>query len=426
MIYRAFDKQIAFHTSPKRFRGAFAGKRGGKTECGAVEAIRFTEHKIGYKPNNIDPYVGIIIAPTSDMLRRLSLKKFLAYAKPFKHRHLKSLSEVHWHNDTIIYGISADKPERMEGIKANFAWIDEVFQVDKQIYLEAQARVSDNEGHIWCTGSLGVQYHNPRQHWCYEEFKSDRGLNNPDNAVFEWGTINNPYFPRKEIRRLKETLDPQTFRQMYELSWDVPGSALVYGDFNQANVIRGYQYNPNLETYVSIDWGWAHYLACLFFQYDPKTDTVYLFDEIVQSKLLLEQLWARIKAKGYQIKEYYCDIAGNQEREQTGISNVTWFKKNANIHFRYRSTAIQYGIPIVRTYIKNGLGQSHFYVDEVRCPKSLDGIKTYSYPEKNGVIINENPVKKDDDCVDAARYFFVNRLDFNRPTDTFQQFSKRW
>jgi hypothetical protein len=422
MIYRAFNQQIAFHTSPKRFRLLAAGKRGGKTESGAVEAIIHTEQQRGYKHNGVDPFLGIIIAPTTDMLRRLSLKKFLAYAKPFKHKHYKSNLETEWHNDTLIYGISADKPQRLEGQKANFIWMDEVFQMDRQIYLEAQARVADNQGSIWCTGSLGVQYANPRQHWVWDEFKKKE---NPDNAVFEWGTVDNPYFPRKEIERLKATLDPQTFRQMYELSWDVPGTALVYQDFNEANVLRTYTYNPNLETYVAIDWGWAHYLACLFFQYDPRTDRVYLFDEIVQNKLLLEELWSRIKNKGYKIKDYYCDIAGNQEREQTGISNINWFKTHANVHFRYRSTAIQYGIPIVRSYIKNGLGQRRLYIDESMCPKSLDGMKTYSYPEKNGVIMNENPVKKDDDCVDALRYLFVNRLDFNKPKDTFNEFS-RW
>lgn len=422
MIYRAFPKQAQAHKSQARIRGAFAGKRGGKTEWGAIEAVLHTENQIGFVDKGIDPYLGLIIAPTKDMLRRLSLKKFLAYARPFEFRHHKTFGEIYWHNRSEILCISADEPKRIEGVKANWAWIDEVFQVDHAVFLEVQARLADNEGKLWCTGSLGVQYRNPRQHWAYKEFKETEDT---ETACFEWTTADNPYFPKKEIQRLKNTLDPLTFRQMFELSWDVPSTGLVYGDFSEANVIRGYNYNPKFETWVSIDWGWTHPLACGFFQYDRQNDIVYLFDEIVGSGITLEQLWTRIVAKRYILTGWICDIAGNQEREQTGISNVQWFAQPPrNISFKYRTTAITYGLPIVRTYIKNGLGQTKFYVDEVKCPKSLDGLKTYSYPEKNGIILNENPLKKDDDCADMIRYFFVNRLDYNKATNTFNSFSR--
>lgn len=422
MIYKAFDKQRAFHLSPARIRAALAGKRGGKTECGAIESIIHAETKPGYQ-GGIDPYLGVVIAPTHDMLRRLSFTKLLAYAKPFNPALHKTHYEITWPNGSMIYGISAEKPERLEGVKASWIWIDEVFQVSEQLFLESLARVSDTEGRVWCTGSLGVQYTNPKQHWVYKYFK-DQPL--PDTELFEWSTADNPYFPADELVRLKDTLDPKSYRQMFEICWDVQGSALVYEDFDEANLTRGYVYNPGLETSISIDWGWAHEMACLFFQYDQRTDTVYLFDEIVSSKLTLDKLWDRIKAKGYKINNWYCDIAGNQEREQTGYSNVNWFKQPPrSISFKYRSSAINYGIPIVRSYIKNGLGQRRLIVDELRCAKSLDGIKNYSYPEKNGVILNENPIKKSDDAIDALRYFFVNRLDPNRPKDSFVEMN-RW
>jgi PBSX family phage terminase large subunit len=423
MIYRAHAKQALFHKDTHRIRGVFSGRRGGKTECGAIESIIFSEGKIGFKDDGVDRYTGVIIAPTTDMLRRLSFEKFLSYSKPFKPMIHKSFNEIYWHNGAIVYGISGEHPARLEGIKANWIWMDEVFQLREQIFLEALARVSDTQGRIWVTGSLGTQYTNPKSHWVYKHFKQKPLA---DSAFFEWSTLENPYFPKDEITRLKETLDPKTFRQMFELSWDVQSSYQVYDDFDDANIIKGYQYDPSIETSVSIDWGFAHKMACLFFQYDKKTDRVYCFDEIVGSKITIEQLWDRIKSKGYQINNWYCDIAGTQEREQTGKSNVRWFSEAPrNIHFKYRSSAINYGIPIVRSYIKNGLGQRRFFVDEIKCPNLIDGLRNYAYPEKNGVIQNENPVKKDDDCVDGLRYFFVNRLDYNRTKDELANLD-RW
>lgn len=407
MIYRAFDKQATFHKSKARFRGVFSGKRSGKTECGAIESIIHTETKPTQRDLSVDPYLGVIIAPTLQMIKRLSLKKFFAYAKPFRFQLNKSDSIIQWHNKAEIHCISGDTPQRLEGVKADWIWIDEALQCTEQLFLEAQARVADTEGRIWLTSSLGVQYRNPKTHWAYKYFKESE---DPDFQCFEWATADNPHFPVSELLRLQESLDPRTYRQMFTIDWNVQGTSSVYDLFDDGNIIRGYNYDPKLETYVSIDWGWTHPMACLFFQYDPRIDCVFLFDEIVSSRLTIEQLWARIKSKGYNIKEYFADISGNQEREQTGKSNIKWFKEQG-INIKTRRTLIQDGITVVRSYIQNGIGQKKFYVDEIKCPKSVDGIKNYSYPEKDGTITDENPLKKDDDCVDAVRYFFMNRLD---------------
>jgi hypothetical protein len=366
--------QERFHLSKSRIRGAFAGKRGGKTEAGAVETLMCLDEKRGYKPSEIDPYVAVIIAPTHDMLRRLSLQKFIAYGKYMIKEYNKTDKEFVMYNGAKAYGISADKPQRLEGIKANFIWIDEVFQVEEQLFLEAIARVSDTEGSVICTGSLGTQYTNPKSHWCYKFFK-EKPLDNSE--TFEWTTADNPYFPIAEIERMKDTLDPRTFRQMFTIDWSVPGTALVYDEFDDGNLIKNYTYNPNLKTYVSIDWGWTHPMVCLFIQYDHRTDKVYVFDEIVKSKMTIDQLYSQIMSKPYNIDEWICDIAGSQEREQTGISNIKWFEAKG-IKFKYRACTINHSISIVRSFIKNSKGINRLFVDEGKCPKTVDNIRNAS------------------------------------------------
>ena len=43
--------------------------------------------------------------------------------------------------------------------------------------------------------------------------------------------------------------------------------------------------------------------------------------------------------------------------------------------------------------------------------RQIHAVKRYTYPEKDGTIQNENPIKQDDDEVDNIRYFFINILD---------------
>lgn len=419
MIYKAFDKQIQFHKSQARQRLVMAGKRGGKTECGAIEALIHTETRPGWTPNGVDPYLGVIIAPTSDMMRRLSLAKFFGYAQSFKYDYNKSVHEITWHNGSKIYAISGERPKRLEGLRAHWIWADEVTQLDEQLYLEMLARVSDTKGRIWLTGSLGVSYNNPKQHWIYRLIKERQ---QPGIEVFEWSTAENPYFPKDELERLQDSLDPRSYRQMFTIDWNTAPTNLVYENFDEGNQ-QPHKYDPNLETSVSIDWGWSHECACLFFQTDG--ERVYLFDEIVSSKLLLDDLWNRIKSKGYHINNWYCDAAGLQTREQSGKSNIHWFREQPReVHFKFKRISVSEGIAVVRSFIQNALGQKRFFIDPKMCPKSLDGILNYRYQQKNG-IMTEEVFKERDDACDAIRYYFINRHPLIKPSPGISTFN-RW
>lgn len=409
IIFRPFDKQLNILNSQARVKGAFAGKRGAKSETGAIQSIIWQENKLTNRSFEIDPYCGLIVAPTYDMLNRLSWKKFNAYAKPFIKEQTKSPKYIRWHDDSEVYGVSADRPERMEGMKIDWVWVDEIFQVNEHTFLELQARVADTMGFMLLTGSLGVQYVNPRSHWVYKYFKENK---HEGFECFEWATADNPYFPREELTRLKNTLDKTTFDQMFTINWDVNSQNMVYSDFSDQNLIEDYKYNKSLPTFIAIDWGWTHPMACLFFQYDQFTDTVYQFDEIVGSRIKIEDLYDTIMGRGYDIAGWCCDISGTQEREQTGISNIQWFNaKPRNVRMRIRSTAILYGVSIVRSYVKTVTGNVRYKLDYKKCPETYKGIKRYRYPEDEGKSNAELPVKQDDDAMDALRYFFVNFID---------------
>lgn len=405
--FNAWGIQKKILKDKNRIIGAFAGKRSGKTECGAIKAIMLQESKVNYNPKSIDPFVGAIIAPTFQMLTRLSLKKFMLYAKPFISNFNKGTHEITWHDGSIIYGLSADRPERIEGLKLHWGWLDEVFQMSEQLFLELKARTSDTKGNIIATGSLGIQFINPKQHWAHKYFKEHPDQN---TSTYEWATKDNPHFPQDELESLRNQLDPVTFRAMFEIDWDTIPKNAVYSEFNNDNILSTYTYRPDIPTYVSIDWGFAHDMAVGFFQVDPLTGYVVLFDEIVQSKLTLEELWHKLQFKmtQYNIHDWCCDIAGGQERELTGQSNIKWFKAKG-IHLRHKSDSILNGVALLRSYIKSMTGQRRFYV-VATCKKSIDGLRQYRYPEKDGHILNENPIKKDDDAVDMVRYFFINFL----------------
>ena len=405
--FRPFGKQKEVLKSDSRILGVFCGKRSGKTEVGAIKSCLLQENKPNAKFfNDQDVYLGGIIAPTHEMVKRLSWAKFLAYAKPFIKREWKTPLMAEWHDGSMVYGLSADRPARIEGLKLGWSWCDEVLQMSEQMFLEVKARTADTEGYILCTGSLGVQFVNPKNHWAYRYFKESPDKN---TQCFEWNTLDNPYFPREEIENLKNTLDPTTFRQMFELDWDTTPKSAVYSDFNgELNVDHAVQYNPQWKTYAAIDWGWNDPKVCLFIQHDERNDIIYIIDEIHQSKMTNEDFYSRILSRGYKIDEWVCDQAGKQQNDD-GFSSVQFFR-GRGIRFRTRSTKIAYGIPLVRSYIRDGLGRRRLITSE-RCKRTIDEFKSYRYPEKDGTVTGDNPMDENNHAMDALRYFFVNILD---------------
>jgi hypothetical protein len=418
ILFKPFDKQKSFLRSQARKKTAFSGKRSGKTEAGAIQGIIYQENKPDWKPNGIDPFTGVIVAPTTDMLRRLSMSKFLSYAKPFIKKYNRSNFEITWHDGSRVYGLSADKPERIEGIKANWIWADEVFQMDRQVFLEFNARIADSQGYLFLTGSLGVQYINPRTHWIFKDVIE----NNPFGFdIHQWATADNTYFPRDELEALKNSLDPRTFRAMFELDWSIPASNRIYEDFGDENIASGI-YRPELPVYVSADWGWNDPTVFLFIQYDSVKDTVYIIDEIVKTKTHLHTIMEHVRQKPYRIGDWYSDAAGLQTNEQTARSNIQIMKEDFGISFKWRRSLIAPGIAAVRSYVKNSKGQRKILVDS-KCTHTIDEFLGYRFKEKSGMVSDE-PMDRDNHTMDSLRYWFVNYMKDQKMGDTMQSLNK--
>lgn len=76
---------------------------------------------------------------------------------------------------------------------------------------------------------------------------------------------------------------------------------------------------------------------------------------------------------------------------------------------------VQLGIECVRRHLKivEGMQEPLFFVDPVRCPKLARQMRTYRWERSTGMgvnprVANPRPLKRDDDCVDAARYLCLS------------------
>lgn len=230
---------------PARFRVVIAGRQSGKSHEGRGELIK---HAV-QKPKQLVEY----FAPTLEMARDLMwepLKDLLEGGYILKTN--ESRMSLLLRNKSIIRLRSADVPERAKGVGRHFVWLDEFVQMHKSIWYEA-IRPS-----LSATGGRALFTSTPAGYnWGYDLWLRAR---NP--AVKAWSghtvtSLQAGLIHPDDIEEAKASLDPRTFRQEYEASFEALAGRVydqyVRDPYPQGNLDASVQDDPSLPLMVGMD-----------------------------------------------------------------------------------------------------------------------------------------------------------------------------
>lgn len=138
-----------------------------------------------------------------------------------------------------------------------------------------------------------------------------------------------------------------------------------------------------------LDWGFIDPTAFVRLQYEPRTMTIYIFDELKRVKTGNEEL-----ADALAEYKHTQTIADNAEEK-----SIDFFQKHG---FNFRACvkgagSVAYGIKWLATRAK-------IVIDRKRCPETAMEFEAYEYiKDKNGNYVNDFP-DKDNHFIDAVRY----------------------
>lgn len=191
---------------------------------------------------------------------------------------------VTYRNGGKIRLFGLDKAEHILGVKLKGAVIDEYDQVKKNAYETViRPALSDSEGFCWFAGSP-----DSRQKRLKNLCEDVRIKKLPDWDIFNFKSIDGGYIKKEEIERARQELDPRTFREQYEATFeDAMGRAYYSFNFDE-NVSAQAVYNRNLP--LRICWDFNVDPFCVSFGHDiisidPETrtqkHTLHVFDELV-------------------------------------------------------------------------------------------------------------------------------------------------
>jgi len=404
--YEPEPPQREVHNSKARFRVNIQGRRSGKSYSAARE---------------IEPYIltpntrGCVVAPTYDLASRIGnevaqkLLIDLQIETITKRENGGNLFYLKTPLNSEFWIRSADNPTSLLGLGFDYLVIDEAAQIPKRIWEQyLRPTLSDRQG--WALFSSTPNGWN----WLYNLYKRGQSDDYPEWESWIHPSTSSRYF-RDNIDELKRTLTKETFEQEYMAKF-TSFAGTVY-QFERAVHVKKIKYNPNWETYCTIDFGFRM-PSVLWVQVGKVSgeEHIHIIDEIVHNTdIKSEELAERIKGKHYPVIDYYCDPAGSGVQSTSGMGDVQIFKRHGiNCRFKHDkvSRSIASGVDLVRSYLQNAQGKTRLFVSD-ECKEVIEDFENYRYPErKQDRNLKDEPLKdgRSDHSMDALRYFFVNKF----------------
>jgi PBSX family phage terminase large subunit len=373
---KLFDKQWEAFNCQKRFILCSAGVQGGKTFLGTVWLL----NKIRQFPDENH----LICAPTYKILQQSTLPKFRELCPSTIAKFYEQDSYFSIVGGTgKIFVRSGEDPDSLEGMTLRSAWLDEAGNMKKRVWVVVQARTAIKQGQVLMTTSPYTM------NWIfYDIFKKGEGQDK-DFGVFQWMSINNPYFPKEEFERSKSTLSGTDFDRRYRGLWR-RREGLVYQEFNP--ITMTFEGSPNwpMEQVIGgVDWGYNHPTAIVVVGIGDRPSHTIL-DEWYKTKQSMDAVIAGAKElkERHNIKWFYADSARPEYIKAFNDAGLPTLEGNKEV---------APGVNEVRLRIKTG----NLLISK-SCKNLLEELEMYAYNED--AIDVEEPVKQYDDALDALRY----------------------
>lgn len=264
---RLSQPQLTIYSSPERFKILCSGRRFGKTFLGLT---RLSTWGLA-RPNAVYWYV----APTYRMAKQIAWRELKRMLPPelIASKNETDLS-ITLPNDTILALRGAEDPDSLRGVSLSGAVIDEAAFTKPELWFEVlRPALSDQLGPAWFeTTPKGLN-------WVFDLWEAAQDLSNW--ATFSFTTIQGGQVTPEEVEEARVSLDPRTFRQEFEASFEAL-SGRVYDRFDRAIHVKPVlpEHIEGCRILLGVDFNVANMSGVLAVRNDRE---LLVFDEITNA-----------------------------------------------------------------------------------------------------------------------------------------------
>lgn len=284
-------------------------------------------------------------------------------------------------------------------------WIEEAYEISREEDFDALDESIRGEVPEGLFKQITLTF-NPwnEHHWLKRRFfdqspKTDRGPKSDQNQNSNILAITTNYLCNEWLDeadlRVFETMrinNPRRYRVAGLGEWGIVDS-LIYENWEEKPFnIEELNKLSSIKSVFGLDFGYTNDPSALFCgMIDPKSKTLWVFDELYQTGMSNEQIFAKISELGYRKEKIRADSAEPKSIDrlrELGIPNIQRARKGKD--------SVKYGIDFIQDY--------HIIVHP-KCVNFLTEISNYTWDEDNktGKKLNK-PIGDFNHLMDAMRY----------------------
>ena len=330
-------------------------------------------------------------------------------------------------NGSQILLKGAEDPDSLRGVRIDFCVFDEVAFIDRwdEVWKVIRPTLIDSKASCWFISTPNGFNHFKEM---YENVAKDgKPVFAPsDHISFHYTSYDNPYLDKLELESAKSTTDEDSFAQEYMGEFRKM-SGLIYKEFNRdIHMVDVPTLDYNYTFTRTLDFGFAHKTALIYFAINSQGDAIYAYDGIYQSGLIIPQIADIVKVKdsGRVINNPVADSAqpaSIEELKQLGVY-FNPVEKNQD--------SVKNGIVKVAELLKvrQDTGKPTLMFSK-NLMWIADEFERYRWMENKSAdnTVKETPLKVNDDAMDDIRYFAMT---YKKDTDNYDNINagleKKW
>jgi PBSX family phage terminase large subunit len=385
-----------------RFKIINCGRRAGKSYLVSIELLRFASDN-----DNVDCWY---ISPTYKQSKAIMWEMLMdLIPQKIIHRSNEQNLVIELINGSKIFLKGGDDPDSLRGVKIDFCVFDETAFFDRweEVWKVIRPTLIDSIAPVWFISTPnGFNHFKEMAENVNREGKPH--FKAEDHEYFHYTSYANSYLSIDELEQMKNDMDEDSFAQ--EILGEFRRmSGLIYKDFNRdIHMVSIPTLSPNFTFTRSLDFGFGHKSALIYFAI-TLDGTIYAYDGVYQEGLTESQIAdiVRIKDAGRYMTNPIADSA-----QAMNIAQLS----ELGCHFNPVTKgpdSVKHGIAKVAELLKirkdTGKPGIMFNKDLVWI---ADEFEKYRWMENRSQgFIKEIPLKRDDDAMDAIRYFAMSYRD---------------
>ena len=396
--------QGAVFKSRDRFRVLVAGRRFGKSYLSCIELLRGAIDKPGE--------VFFYCAPTYRMAKDIAWKTLKQLVPP---QWVKSKNETDLKlelvNGSVIELKGTENATALRGRSLSGVVLDEAAFMDPGVWFEVlRPALADKQG--W---ALFISTPDGTASWffdlyCYagEEEGHKHGWHRWCYTTIEGGNV-----PPEEVEAARSQLDPRTFRQEFEASFENL-SGLVAVNFSEDNISKDVKDIPELTLYLGLDFNIDNMSCVCAVRVE---DELHIFDEIVMVNSTTWEMVERINEKfGLERRKDVSPDPTGAARKTAGVGltdHAILRKGGIKVSSPRSPWKVRDKVNCVNTAVLDSNDVRRLKIHP-RCKETIKSLRTLTY-DANGMPNKKLGV---DHLFDALGYLCLMKFNLNKSTQS--------